>query len=49
MAANYLRVPHVQRVNPPWTLAGELKTILAELTKPLGQGGPGRYRLEAMS
>jgi 23S rRNA (adenine2030-N6)-methyltransferase len=36
-------------VNPPWTLAGELKTILAELTKPLGQGGPGRYRLEAMS
>jgi 23S rRNA (adenine2030-N6)-methyltransferase len=36
-------------VNPPWTLASELKTILAELTKPLGQGGPGRYRLEAMS
>jgi 23S rRNA (adenine2030-N6)-methyltransferase len=36
-------------VNPPWTLAGELKTILSELTKPLGQGGPGRYRLEAMS
>jgi 23S rRNA (adenine2030-N6)-methyltransferase len=36
-------------VNPPWTLATELKTILAELTKPLGQGGPGRYRLEAMS
>jgi 23S rRNA (adenine2030-N6)-methyltransferase len=35
-------------VNPPWTLATELKTILAELTKPLGQGGPGRYRLEAM-
>jgi 23S rRNA (adenine2030-N6)-methyltransferase len=36
-------------VNPPWTLASELKTILAELTKPLGQGGPGRYRLEPMS
>jgi 23S rRNA (adenine2030-N6)-methyltransferase len=36
-------------VNPPWMLADELKTILAELTKPLGQGGPGRYRLEAMS
>jgi len=36
-------------VNPPWTLAAELKAILAELTKPLGQGGPGRYRLEAMS
>jgi 23S rRNA (adenine2030-N6)-methyltransferase len=34
-------------VNPPWTLQNELKTILAELTKPLGQGGPGRYRLEA--
>ena len=32
-------------VNPPWTLAGELKTILTELTKPLGQGGAGRYRL----
>jgi 23S rRNA (adenine2030-N6)-methyltransferase len=33
-------------VNPPWTLANELKTILPELTKPLGQGGAGRYRLE---
>jgi len=33
-------------VNPPWTLAGELKTILPELAKPLGQGGAGRYRLE---
>jgi 23S rRNA (adenine2030-N6)-methyltransferase len=32
-------------VNPPWTLASELKTILTELTKPLGQGGAGRYRL----
>jgi 23S rRNA (adenine2030-N6)-methyltransferase len=34
-------------VNPPWTLQNELKTVLAELTKPLGQGGAGRYRLEA--
>jgi 23S rRNA (adenine2030-N6)-methyltransferase len=34
-------------VNPPWTLAGELRVILAELEKPLGQGGAGRFRLEA--
>jgi 23S rRNA (adenine2030-N6)-methyltransferase len=34
-------------VNPPWTLQGELKSILPELEKPLGQGGPGRFRLEA--
>jgi len=33
-------------VNPPWTLQSELKTILPELEKPLGQGGPGRFRLE---
>jgi 23S rRNA (adenine2030-N6)-methyltransferase len=33
-------------VNPPWTLQGELKTILPELAKPLGQGGAGRFRLE---
>src|SRR3954469_17791436 len=33
-------------VNPPWTLLGELKTILPELQKPLGQGGAGRFRLE---
>jgi 23S rRNA (adenine2030-N6)-methyltransferase len=33
-------------VNPPWTLAGELKAILPELEKPLGQGGAGRFRLE---
>jgi 23S rRNA (adenine2030-N6)-methyltransferase len=33
-------------VNPPWKLAGELKTILPELEKPLGQGGAGRFRLE---
>ena len=31
--------------NPPWTLQGELKTILSELEKPLGQGGAGRFRL----
>jgi len=33
-------------VNPPWTLAGELKALLPELEKPLGQGGAGRFRLE---
>jgi len=33
-------------VNPPWTLAAELKSILPELQKPLGQGGAGRFRLE---
>jgi len=32
-------------VNPPWTLSAELKTILPELEKPLGQGGAGRFRL----
>ena len=34
-------------VNPPFTLRDELKTILPELEKPLGQGGAGRFRLEA--
>ena len=34
-------------VNAPWTLHAELKTILPELEKPLGQGGAGRFRLEA--
>jgi len=33
-------------VNPPWTLADELKAILPELEKPLGQGGAGRFKLE---
>jgi 23S rRNA (adenine2030-N6)-methyltransferase len=33
-------------VNPPWRLASELKTIIPELEKPLGQGGAGRFRLE---
>ena len=32
-------------VNPPWTLAGELRAILPELEKPLGRGGAGRFRL----
>jgi 23S rRNA (adenine2030-N6)-methyltransferase len=35
-------------VNPPWRLAGELKAILPELEKPLGQGGAGRFRLEVL-
>jgi 23S rRNA (adenine2030-N6)-methyltransferase len=33
-------------VNAPFTLHGELKTILPELEKPLGQGGAGRFRLD---
>lgn len=33
-------------VNPPWTLMDELRAILPELEKPLGQGGAGRFRLE---
>src|SRR3954471_1223068 len=33
-------------VNPPWRLGAELKAILPELEKPLGQGGAGRFRLE---
>src|SRR3954465_9143112 len=36
-------------VNPPWTLAGELKSILPQLQKPLGQGGAGRFRFETPS
>ena len=35
-------------VNPPWTLAGELKIILPELERPLGRGGVGRYRLDML-
>lgn len=34
-------------VNPPWTLAGELKTLLPELQKPLGLGGAARFRVES--
>src|SRR3979409_241706 len=33
-------------VNPPWTLAGELRAILPDLEKPRGRGGAGRFRLE---
>ncbi|WGD53907.1 23S rRNA (adenine(2030)-N(6))-methyltransferase RlmJ [Bradyrhizobium sp. CB1650] len=33
-------------VNPPYTLQSELRTILPELEKPLGQGGAARFRLE---
>jgi 23S rRNA (adenine2030-N6)-methyltransferase len=33
-------------VNPPWTLAAELKTILPQLEKPLGVGGAARFRVE---
>ncbi len=33
-------------VNPPWTLAADLRTVLPELQKPLGLGGAGRFRLE---
>ena len=33
-------------VNPPWTLASELKVILPELEKPLGVGGAARFRVE---
>src|SRR5260370_9869695 len=32
-------------VNPPWTLAAELRAILPELEKPLGRRGAGRFRL----
>jgi 23S rRNA (adenine2030-N6)-methyltransferase len=35
-------------VNPPWTLGAELRTILSELERPLGQGGAGRFRLETV-
>jgi 23S rRNA (adenine2030-N6)-methyltransferase len=33
-------------VNPPYKLHGELKTILPELERPLGQGGTARFKLE---
>lgn len=35
-------------VNPPWTLAADMKAILHELEKPLGLGGAGRFRVEAL-
>src|SRR5258705_9836752 len=31
-------------VNPPWTLAAELKAILPRLGKPPGHGGGGRFK-----
>jgi len=34
-------------VNPPWTLADQLRTVLPELEKPLGQGGAARFRIAA--
>jgi 23S rRNA (adenine2030-N6)-methyltransferase len=33
-------------INPPWKLQRELKLILTELQRPLGQGGAARFRLE---
>ena len=33
-------------VNPPFRLREDLKTILPELQRPLGQGGTARFRLE---
>ena len=33
-------------VNPPFPLQNELRVILPELEKPLGQGGAARFRLE---
>ena len=33
-------------VNPPWTLAADMRTVLPELEKPLGQGGAGRFRVD---
>jgi 23S rRNA (adenine2030-N6)-methyltransferase len=36
-------------VNPPWTLHDELKAILPELEKPLGQGGAARFKLGTLA
>ena len=33
-------------VNAPWTLQDELKLLLPELQKPLGQGGAARFRID---
>jgi 23S rRNA (adenine2030-N6)-methyltransferase len=35
-------------VNPPWTLAAELRALLPELEKPLGQGGAARFKVETV-
>jgi 23S rRNA (adenine2030-N6)-methyltransferase len=45
-AAGPLTSTGLLMVNPPWKLAAELRTILPELEKPLGQGGAARFRLE---
>ena len=34
-------------VNPPWTLSAQLRVVLPELEKPLGQGGAARFRIAA--
>ncbi|MGO4711556.1 23S rRNA (adenine(2030)-N(6))-methyltransferase RlmJ [Bradyrhizobium sp. 2TAF24] len=33
-------------VNPPWTLANDLRILLQELEKPLGIGGAARFKVE---
>ena len=33
-------------LNPPWTLAGELRILLPELAAALSEGGGGAYRLD---
>jgi 23S rRNA (adenine2030-N6)-methyltransferase len=35
-------------VNPPWTLAADLKVILPEFARLLGRDGPGRWRLDEL-
>jgi len=46
MADSALASSGLLMVNPPFTLHSELKMILPELEKPLGQGGAGRFRIE---
>jgi 23S rRNA (adenine2030-N6)-methyltransferase len=45
-AAGALTSSGLLMVNPPFTLHGELRSILPELEKPLGLGGAGRFRLD---
>jgi 23S rRNA (adenine2030-N6)-methyltransferase len=45
-AADGLATTGLLVVNPPWPLHDELRLLLPELQKPLGQGGAARYRLE---
>ena len=35
-------------VNPPWTLAGELKTVLPALTTALGRAPTARFSVEPL-